>query len=266
VRDVHEAVVAFRQLVADPVAQPPLDEGAMLIAAVGAEANVDAGLDRLDELAAGARAARGSAGELADHLFVREGFTGNTTDYQDPRNSFLPDVMERRLGIPITLSVLMIEVGRRLGVALHGVGMPGHFLVGIDEEPSTFVDPFHAGVRLDPSDCRERFAALHGPTSGFRPEFLAATPPRMILLRMLANLRQTYVARRSPAVAWVVTLQLAFPELGAADRAGIADVLASVGAFTDAAVLLDDLAASAADATEATTLARRAVAYRARGT
>lgn len=261
---MHEAVVAFQQLVADPTVQPPLDEGALLIAAIATGADVDSGLARLDELAAAAHGARSGAAALADHLFVREGFAGNTFDYQDPRNSFLPDVIERRVGIPITLSVLMIEVGRRLGVGLHGVGMPGHFLVGVDSEPGTFVDPFHAGAVLDVDGCRARFAALQGPTVPFRPEYLAPTPPRAILLRMLTNLRQTYVARRSPDAAWVVTLQLAFPELGPDDRAAIADVLGSVGAYTDAAVVLDGLAAVADDRTAGEAFARRAVAYRAR--
>lgn len=261
---MHEAVVAFRQLVADPAAQPPLDEGALLVAAVGTGADVDAGLARLDELAAAAHGARAGAGVLADHLFVQEGFAGNTGDYQDPRNSFLPEVMERRVGIPITLSVLMIEVGRRLGVGLHGVGMPGHFLVGVDAEPGTFVDPFHAGAVLDVEGCRARFAALQGPMAPFRPEYLAPTPTRAVLLRMLTNLRQTYVARRSPEAAWVVTLQLAFPELGPDDRAAIADVLGSVGAYTDAAAVLDRLAEVADDGPARDAFARRAVAFRSR--
>src|SRR4029079_15079067 len=127
----------------------PLDEGALLIAAVGTGADVDAGLARLDELAADARVAPPSGVGLAQHLFVDRGFAGNTLDYADPRNSFLPDVIDRRLGIPISLSVLMIEVGRRIGVALHGVGMPGHFLVGVDAPAGGFVDPFHAGATLN---------------------------------------------------------------------------------------------------------------------
>jgi regulator of sirC expression with transglutaminase-like and TPR domain len=264
VRAVREEVMAFRQLVADVDAQPPLDEGALLIAAVGTGADVDAGLARLDDLAAGAHPARATPAALSDHLFVGLGFAGNTGDYQDPRNSFLPDVIERRLGIPITLSVLLIEVGRRLGVELHGVGMPGHFLVGVDGDPTTFVDPFHAGARLDLAGCRERFAALHGPAVPFRPEFLAPTPPRAILLRMLANLRQTYVARRSPAAAWVVSLQLAFPELPVAERVAIADVLASVGAVTDAAAVLEAVVERSESDVERERLTRQAVAFRAR--
>ena len=121
---------------ADPEHQPPLDEAALLIAAIGTGADVEAGLARLDELAGAALAFPDAQtpGGLARVLFVDWAFAGNVDDYGDPRNSFLPDVIDRRLGLPITLSVLMIEVGRRIGVHLHGVGMPGHFLVGVDGE------------------------------------------------------------------------------------------------------------------------------------
>ncbi len=266
---MNEAEGAFRQLVADPAASPPLDEGALLIAACGSGADVDAGLARLDELAAVAHdaiAGVGGAGgvDLARHLFVDRGFAGNAGDYGDPRNSFLPDVIERRLGLPITLSVLMIEVGRRLGIGLHGVGMPGHFLVGIDGDRERFVDPFHGGASLDRDGCRARFAAVQGSAEGFRDEHLAPTPSRLILLRMLTNLEQTYAARRSAAVAWVVRLRLAFPELPAAERSRAADVLASAGASDDAARVLEELRDHAADPATRDALGRRALAFRAR--
>lgn len=261
---MHEAEAAFRQLVADPAADPPLDEGALLIDAVATGRDVDAGLARLDELAADASGAAHDAAELARFLFVERGFAGNTLDYSDPRNSFLPDVIDRRLGIPISLSVLMIEVGRRIGVALHGVGMPGHFLVGVTDAPGAFVDPFHAGAVLDADGARALFARLQGPGAPFRGEFLAATPARLILLRMLANLEQIYVARRAVDARWVAQLRLAFPELPAAERGQAADVLASVGAFDEAAAVLDTLLADTTDATARDALGRRALAYRAR--
>ena len=261
---MHEAEAAFRQLVADPVADPPLDEGALLIAAVATGSDVDAGLARLDELAADARTALHDGAGLARHLFVDRGFAGNTRDYGDPRNSFLPDVIDRRLGIPISLSVLMIEVARRIGIALHGVGMPGHFLVGLDAAPEVFFDPFHAGASLDVAGARALFARLQGSGAAFREEFLAPTPTRQILLRMLANLQQTYVTRRAADARWVAQLRLAFPELGVAERSQAADVLASVGAFDDAASVIDGLLADAADADARDALGRRALAYRSR--
>ena len=85
-------------------------------------------------------------------MFVTEGFNGNTTDYGDPRNSYLDDVLDRRLGIPITLSVVMIETARRCGLPAHGVGMPGHFLVG--GGAGEWFDPFHQGARLDLAGAR----------------------------------------------------------------------------------------------------------------
>ena len=223
-----------------------------------------AGCARLDELAADASGAPRDAPGLGRFLFVERGFAGNTLDYADPRNSFLTDVVDRRLGIPISLSVLMIEVGRRIGVGLHGVGMPGHFLVGVDGATGVFVDPFHAGSVLDTEAARARFTQLQGPAAPFRAEFLAPTPNRLVLLRMLANLQQSYVARRAVDARWVAQLRLAFPELPDAERGQAADVLASVGAFDEAAAVLDSLLADTTDVTARDALGRRALAFRAR--
>jgi regulator of sirC expression with transglutaminase-like and TPR domain len=261
---VDEAEAAFRQLVADPSAEPPLDEGALLIAAVGTGTDVEAGLARLDELAADARLALHGGEGLNEYLFVDRGLAGNTLDYSDPRNSFLPDVIERKLGIPISLSVLMIEVARRIGIGLHGVGMPGHFLVGVDAVPDRFFDPFHAGASLDAAGARALFARVQGPHVPWRDEFLAPTPTRQVLLRMLANLQQTYAARRTADARWVANLRLAFPELPAAERRQAAEVLASVGAFDEAAAVLDALSAGADDGSKRDAFGRRAVAYRSR--
>ena len=261
------AAERFRSLIAEADAEPPLDEGALLIAATAHELDVDAWLARLDDCAGAALAfpdARTATG-LARVLFVDWAFAGNTEHYDDPRNSFLPDVIDRRLGLPITLSVLMIEVGRRIGVQLHGVGMPGHFLVGVDGDRDAFVDPFHGGAVLDRVGCRERFAAMYGTQMQFEDGFLEPTTPRMILLRMLANLETTYARSRSAETRWVAQLRLAFPELPPGDRERTAEVLASVGAFTDAADVLEGLVAVAPEA-QRDRLARQAVAHRSRST
>ena len=266
-----DGVARFRSLVADPESEPPLDEGALVIAMTANGSDVEAGLARLDELAGNALGfpdARHPTG-LARVLFVEWGFAGNTGDYGDPRNSFLPDVMDRRLGLPITLSVLMIEVGRRIGVELHGVGMPGHFIVGVghprgDGEVATeFIDPFHAGVVLDRDACRVRFQSQFGTQARFSPAMLAPTPARMILLRMVTNLQHTYATRRSPEARWAAQLRLAFPELPIEERQRTAEVLASVGATRDAAEVLDALAAQSAPATR-DAFSRQAIAYRSR--
>ncbi len=141
----------FTELMARPEPEIALDEAALLVAAhAHPELDVDARLAQLDALAT--RVAGFSAGELSTLLFVSEGFRGNDSDYGDPSNSFLDDVLDRRLGIPISLSVVMLEVGRRCGLQLHGVGMPGHFLVG--GGAGEWFDPFHDGARLDLAGAR----------------------------------------------------------------------------------------------------------------
>src|SRR5262249_34975816 len=139
----------FAEVVARPDAEIPLDEAAFLIAAHvrrDVRVDVDARLRELDAVAERGGGVEG-AGALARWAFETEGFAGNRMAYGDPLNSCLDAVLDRRLGLPITLSVLMIEVGRRLGVAVRGVGMPGHFLVSAG--PDEWYDPFHRGVRLD---------------------------------------------------------------------------------------------------------------------
>src|SRR5690606_13265031 len=117
-------------------------------------------------------------------LFRSLGFAGDVEDYGNPRNSLLDSVLDRRRGIPITLAVVLIEVARRAGVALEGVGMPGHFLVRAAGDGELFADPFH-GVVLDRAGCEKLFAALHGPRARFRDRFLDPVGPRAILARML---------------------------------------------------------------------------------
>jgi regulator of sirC expression with transglutaminase-like and TPR domain len=161
------AQARFAALVARPDDEIPLDEAALLIAAhARPELDVAAELGRLDELAAGCK--EPTVDGVAHHLFDELGFRGNTEQYQDPDNSYLDQVLRRRLGIPITLSVLTMEVGRRLGVLFDGVGMPGHFLIRHRAEPATFLDPFGGGRRLDVAGCRAIFNSLGGTGPGDR--------------------------------------------------------------------------------------------------
>ncbi len=144
----------FAALVARDEPKIPLDEAALLVAAHAYPGlAVDEWMARIDDLAE--HVPPDDADALAHDLFVDRGFAGNTHDYTDPRNSFLNDVIERRLGIPITLSVLMMEVGRRRGVGLVGVGMPGHFpvrLAAAGADPAPFFGP----VRRRPPPRRGR--------------------------------------------------------------------------------------------------------------
>jgi regulator of sirC expression with transglutaminase-like and TPR domain len=259
----REATARFSGLLSLPEADMPLDEAAFVIAAHAHETiDPDAWLVRLDELAERCVGAR-DAGELGEQLFVELGFAGNTADYTDPSNSLLDDVIDRRLGIPITLSILMVEVGRRIGVPLHGVGMPGHFLVGADAEPGTFVDPFHGGRVLDAAGCAEIFHALSGAGAPFADAYLAPTGTRAVLLRVLNNLQRSYLERGTPDAVWVARLRLRFDELPPNDRRQTATLLGSLGRFAEAAAELDDVAAQF-DGPAATAVASEARALRAR--
>ena len=125
------------------------------------------------------------------YLFEELGFRGNEAEYHDPRNSCLNDVLDRRTGIPIALSVVYIEVARRLGQPVSGIGLPGHFIVEYDDGRfSTYIDPFHAGKLLTAEDCRKLARKIT--RSEVDSAALAPVGNRYILVRMLNNLRSAY--------------------------------------------------------------------------
>jgi regulator of sirC expression with transglutaminase-like and TPR domain len=197
-------VARFVALVAGP--EPPLDEAALAIAA-GADPALDPApwLAELDRLAAGVR----TLDQLVERLFVAEGFTGNAADYTDPRNSLLPEVLTRRTGIPITLAVVAMEVGRRAGIPLDGVGMPGHFLVRV-AGTERYLDVFGGGRTLDRTGCEGLFRSVTGSAAPFGAHLLPRASTRDILLRMLENLRGIYRTRGGPADReWVLRMRLA---------------------------------------------------------
>lgn len=126
-------------------------------------------------------------------LFDELHFRGNSEDYYDAHNSFFNNVIDRRLGIPITLSVVYIEVARRLGLRLFGVGMPGHFLVKyIDDEQTLLLDPFNGGRLLTEAQCRAMIEQTYEGALSFQPWFLYAVTKKQILTRMLQNLKGIY--------------------------------------------------------------------------
>lgn len=132
-------------------------------------------------------------------LFTEEGFAGNTEDYYDPRNSFLNAVLERKLGIPITLALVYLEVARRVGFPVFGVGMPGHFLLKhYDVEGrGIIIDAFHRGALLTPKDCQLRLSQVYGGQVPLQPDALATVNRRQMLTRMLNNLKNIYVSTRN---------------------------------------------------------------------
>ena len=139
---------------------------------------------------------------LNQYLFTELGFRGNTADYYDPRNSFLNQVMERRTGIPITLSVVYLEVAKRLEFTMVGIAMPGHFLIRPDfEGAGIFVDPFNQGEVLFTEDCEERLRQVYQQPLKLEPELLDPVTNRHILARMLTNLKFIYINRQEFAKA-----------------------------------------------------------------
>jgi regulator of sirC expression with transglutaminase-like and TPR domain len=193
----------FLQMLARPDDRIDLPVAALLIAKEEyPELDVPACLSRLDRLAQGVRSCLPGPTDnpfvvldaLNTHLFEQEGFRGNQEDYFDPRNSFLNDVLERRLGIPITLSIIYVEVAARIGFRLHGIGFPGHFLVKYEGEGrEILVDPFHRGAILLPEDCRARLREAYGDEVPMARGFFRPVGPRQILFRMLSNLRHVYM-------------------------------------------------------------------------
>ncbi len=161
-------------------------------------------LKTLDDMAEAVRARlRPSAGPprvlqaLNGYLFDELGFCGNEDDYDNPCNSFLNDVLDRRTGIPITLSIVYIELAARLGLKLRGVGMPGHFLVKLARrDGEVVIDPYRGGVALSARELRARITEA-GDSPDNAARHLAAATKRQVITRLLTNLKNIYLAKRS---------------------------------------------------------------------
>ena len=223
----------------------PLDEAALAIAAHARPLDISRQLDRLDELAAAFEASGASidALGLSRFLFVESGFAGNRERYYDPDTSMLDQVLEHRRGIPITLSVLAMEVGRRCGVGYVGVGMPGHFLIRSIIDPDAFFDPFSQGVPLDPAGCEARLRQVAGDAARLGPDDLMPVDSIGIVGRMLANLHRIYLeATDRTNLAWVLRLRTLLPDADPALHRQLAGVLSAMGRFWEAADEYDALA------------------------
>jgi len=200
--DVSEARRRFAALAERAQGEFRLAEGALLIAQEEYPSlDVDAYLQRLDAMAEAVSSQLGLeidpqriVARLNAYLFDEQGFHGNLEDYYDARNSFLNDVIERKTGIPITLSVVYIELARQVGLPIVGVGMPGHFLVRYSALPMVFwIDPFHRGHMLTQADCQQLLARLYGQTLAWSDAYIEPVSDHAILQRMLYNLKALYV-------------------------------------------------------------------------
>ena len=202
----------FVRLARSPDEEIDLALAALLVAAAEYP-DIDIGhqLGLLDALAAAAAPLLGEEPDplsyvntISQYLFDEVGLRGDQEDYYDPRNSFLNEVLRRRRGIPISLSLVYIEVGKRLGVPLLGVGMPGHFLVRHREAADLFIDPFHGGILLSEEECAHRLRQVTGYTGPWEPRFMAPISNREFIARLLRNLKGIYLQQEDDARALTV--------------------------------------------------------------
>lgn len=175
-------------------------------------AALDSLADSASRRLAGRQDPLSSINALSEFLFDEMGFRGNRDDYYDPRNSLLNAVLSRRLGIPITLSLIYIEVGARLGIGLIGIGMPGHFLVRHADLANMFIDPFHGGIILSAEECAQRLRQVTGAPVRWSPAYLSPVSNIEFIARMLRNLKATYWRRQEYDRAlrvtnWLMALQ-----------------------------------------------------------
>jgi regulator of sirC expression with transglutaminase-like and TPR domain len=241
---------AWRELLA--IAQSPekaldLDRSALVLAAAEyPELDIAQEIAALDSLAAGAARRLGDQRDplsclntLSEYIFDELGFRGNNDDYYDPRNSYLNEVLSRRVGIPITLSLVYIETGRRLGVPLLGVGMPGHFMVRHRDVDDLFVDPFNGGILLTEAECAERVRQVTWAEVDWDRRYLAPIGNREFIARMVRNLKGAYMERQdhSRALRMIDWLLAAQPE-AVEERRDRGIVSYRLGNYSEA---LDDL-------------------------
>ena len=149
---------------------------------------------------------------LSDFLFNQLRFAGNAADYEDPRNSYLNQVLDRRLGIPISLAAVYLDTARRLQIEAEGVGMPGHFIVGVplpQLKGYLYLDPYHGGKVITQADCLRLVEERTGYQGEFRPEWLTPAPTTRILARMLFNLRNIYIQHNDWPLAQAVVEHMA---------------------------------------------------------
>lgn len=237
----RQALARFGDLLGAEKPDTRIEELALLISSHASPGVDVAGeMERIDILAEACSG--GGLQGVRRGLFEVLGFEGASDDYYDPRNSLLDVVMERRRGIPITLSVLVMAVGSRVGEDFEGVGMPGHFLVR-HRESGLYLDAFDRGRLLDREGCKELFGRVNGPEAAFDLSYLEAVDARSIAARILANLRQIYLAAGDlDSLVWVLRLRSQIPGVPATELAELARIETRRGSFSEAASSLERLA------------------------
>ena len=204
--------------------------------------------DEVGRLASGV----GSVAQWRQRLFVDAGFTGNGADYHDPRNSFLPDVLARRLGIPISLALVGQLVAERAGLVSWGIGLPGHFLLAVApggavrgewwESETRIVDAFAGGRTMSMNDVVALFSSMFGDRQPFHRSMLDATPGRQILVRMLANLKANYARKNDlDGLTAVVRMRTCLPDWTLDEGRELVRLHSATGSLDEALAVLDEL-------------------------
>lgn len=208
---------ALSGLLQGPDDDLPLDRAALLVASAfqpGLE--LDSYLSRIDLLAEhagrGVRRIIGSRLQLAEFntfLFAMEGFRGNHASYYDPRNAFLSDVLDRKLGIPVSLGILYMEIARRLDLQIEGIGLPGHFILRhVAPEGEFLIDPYSQGTLLGVEDCEHLVRTLYGPHAQLDERHMKPISRIRVLKRLLSHLKEVYLHAGEKTLA-ITTLDLA---------------------------------------------------------
>jgi regulator of sirC expression with transglutaminase-like and TPR domain len=204
--DTLRARQAFADVVSLDEGTFPLDRAALTLGLEDyPELDMSNYLRRLDTFAARAEVLLGKdrsplnvIESINEVLFIREGLHGNSDDYYDPKNSYLNEVLDRKTGIPITLSIIYIEVARRIGFPIEGVGFPGHFIAKhVVEDREILIDPFNQGKILTIRDCQELLDPMYGGSVPVTPSLLQAMEKKAIITRMLYNLKGIYYQKEA---------------------------------------------------------------------
>jgi regulator of sirC expression with transglutaminase-like and TPR domain len=204
IQSVLKAQQKFREIAALEESVFPLDRAALAIGLEEyPELKIDEYLKKIDSLAARVEVLVGEDRSvsavlegLKEVLFVQEALKPNQEDYYDPRNSFINDVLDRKVGIPISLSVIFMEVARRLDFPVYGVGFPGHFLVKVHEnQRELLIDVFNRAKIITEKDCQELLDQIYGGSVAIQPSFLQSMSKKSIISRMLFNLKAIFYQR-----------------------------------------------------------------------
>jgi len=256
-----EARRRFASLVAQPAASIELAHAALLIAAEekpGLDVEhyrallYELGMEARERIAARDDAAQ-AVGAFNKYIFEELGFAGNQSDYYDPRNSLLSDVLDKRTGIPISLSVVYMEIGRRAGLHVEGIGLPGHFIVRVEDAggESALVDPFNGRI-VDREDCQERLDTIYGGQAPLTDAHLRPVSTREILARLLRNLKGVYAGAglHRRALSIIERILLVAPH-AVEERRDRSALLAQLGRYSEAIVDAQSYLKSASDPPDA---------------